>query len=218
MTYNLQIIRKPVKNLRIRVVNAQTVQAVAPKLMSRMQIEQFLDKKKAWIHKQIEKHIQASTLIQLDHNQLLLHGEAYTVLCLEWQWNAYTIDHKRKFVWRGHDLTDTHKQTHRYKTYAKKILSQRLDYLSQQHNISYDKCFIRDQKTKRWSCSSKGNIGLNRRLVKMPERVMDYIINHELAHRLHMDHSQKFRDACTALFPKTKEARKRLKEYGRALH
>gem|GEM_PF-3093505 len=46
---------------------------------------------------------------------------------------------------------------------------------------------------------------------------MDYVINHELAHLNHMNHSKDFRNHCTALFPKTKEARVWLRQYGKAL-
>jgi len=46
---------------------------------------------------------------------------------------------------------------------------------------------------------------------------MDYVINHELAHLKHMNHSQAFRDHCTTLFPKTKEAKAWMKQYGNAI-
>ena len=48
---------------------------------------------------------------------------------------------------------------------------------------------VSDKKTRWGSCSSRGNLNFNWRLLLMPERVMDYVIVHELAHRREMNHS-----------------------------
>ncbi len=51
---------------------------------------------------------------------------------------------------------------------------------------------VRNQKSRWGSCSIKGNINLNWRLVQTPETVRDYIILHELMHLKQMNHSQRF--------------------------
>lgn len=59
-------------------------------------------------------------------------------------------------------------------------------------NISYEKVFVKTQKTRWGSCSSKGNINLNCLLMKVPPYVRKYVIVHELAHRKEMNHSEHF--------------------------
>lgn len=59
-------------------------------------------------------------------------------------------------------------------------------------NISYEKVFVKAQKTRWGSCSSKGNINLNCLLMKVPSYVRKYVIVHELAHRKEMNHSEHF--------------------------
>ena len=59
-------------------------------------------------------------------------------------------------------------------------------------NISYEKVFVKTQKTRWGSCSSKGNINLNCLLMKVPPYVRKYVIVHELAHRKEMNHSESF--------------------------
>lgn len=49
--------------------------------------------------------------------------------------------------------------------------------------VSYEKVFVKAQKTRWGSCLSKGNVNLNCLLMKVPPYVRKYVIVHELAHR-----------------------------------
>ena len=59
-------------------------------------------------------------------------------------------------------------------------------------DVSYEKVFVKAQKTRWGSCSSKGNINLNCLLMNVPAYVRKYVIVHELAHRKEMNHSERF--------------------------
>ena len=59
-------------------------------------------------------------------------------------------------------------------------------------DVSYEKVFVKSQKTRWGSCSSKGNINLNCLLINVPTYVRKYVIVHELAHRKEMNHSKRF--------------------------
>ena len=60
------------------------------------------------------------------------------------------------------------------------------------HGIEISRVSVRNQKSRWGSCSRKGTISLNWRLIQTPDFVRDYIILHELAHRKQMNHSDKF--------------------------
>lgn len=64
------------------------------------------------------------------------------------------------------------------------------------------------------SCSSKGNINLSTRLLLAPERVLDYVIIHELAHLVELNHSARFWQLVKAAMPDYQEQEKWLKAHG----
>ncbi|RME73871.1 MAG: M48 family peptidase [Planctomycetota bacterium] len=75
---------------------------------------------------------------------------------------------------------------------AKEYLLPWLQQLSKKTGISYKKGFIRFQKTRWGSCSSKGNINLNAKLLFLPPYLVQYVIIHELCHQIHFNHSKAF--------------------------
>ncbi len=78
------------------------------------------------------------------------------------------------------------------KTRAKSMLTGRLKYLAGKHGYTYNRVFIRNQRTRWGSCSHKNNVSLNMKLVLLPEELMDYVILHELVHTHRKDHSKVF--------------------------
>lgn len=71
----------------------------------------------------------------------------------------------------------------------------------------------------RWgSCNSKGEIRLNWRLIQAPPHIINYVVCHELAHLVEMNHSAKFWQQVAILFPHYKTAEKELKQLSPELH
>lgn len=68
--------------------------------------------------------------------------------------------------------------------------------------------------TSQWgSCSHSGNITLNTALLKLPRHLLEYVIVHELAHRLIKNHSQSFWNLVEQACPNAKAARRELLQY-----
>jgi predicted metal-dependent hydrolase len=79
-----------------------------------------------------------------------------------------------------------------YRTQAEHYISKRVPELSERCGISYRKVTVRSQKTRWGSCSQKGNLSLNWKLIIAPPEVIDYVITHELLHMIEMNHSRRF--------------------------
>lgn len=74
---------------------------------------------------------------------------------------------------------------------------------------------VRNQRTRWGSCSPRGLICLNWRLIQIPTFVQDYVILHELAHLRHLNHSPRFWAEVARLCPSYAEAEAWLKHSGR---
>jgi predicted metal-dependent hydrolase len=79
-----------------------------------------------------------------------------------------------------------------YRLEAKNILPARLSKLAGEFGFSFNRVTIRDNKRNWGSCSSKNNISLNLQMMKLPDKLIDYILLHELVHTEIKNHGPKF--------------------------
>ncbi len=105
----------------------------------------------------------------------------------------------------------------RYREAAHSYFPERVKHYAAMLHVTYGKITIRDQKTRWGSCSSRGNLNFNWRLMLAPPRVLDYVVVHELCHRKHMDHSPAFWQKVAGILPDYKALRKWLKDNGNTL-
>lgn len=80
-----------------------------------------------------------------------------------------------------------------------------VDRLSRRCGVEVGQVSVRDQTTRWGSCSSTGGLSLNWRLVLLPPTLHDHVILHELSHRRHMDHSDRFWKQLEAWDPEWKK-------------
>ena len=96
---------------------------------------------------------------------------------------------------------------------AHTYMKQKASELAADMGISYNRIFIRSQRTRWGSCSALGNISLNWKLIMFPPCIIDYIIIHELAHLVVMGHSKVYWDVVTAHCPDWRDHRKWLRQH-----
>lgn len=104
-----------------------------------------------------------------------------------------------------------------YIAQARKLLEERIRIYSKNMGVNPKKLSIREQRTRWGSCSTKGNLNMNWRLVMAPLEVLDYVVVHELSHLIEMNHSQNFWRIVEGVTPGYKVYRKWLKDNGSKL-
>jgi predicted metal-dependent hydrolase len=90
---------------------------------------------------------------------------------------------------------------------AKRELSRRAEALAESIGKKVKRVSVRDTTTRWGSCARSGNLSFSWRLVFAPEAVLDYVVAHEVAHLVEMNHSVRFWRLVERLHPEPKEQR-----------
>lgn len=210
------IIRKKVKNARIKVLNDGRVECVVPNSYSDHKAHELLTAYSDWIVKQRSKLQSLPRLVHEEH-QLLFRGEAFSVLMEQSLGNKVKLDEADKTISSGFDMLNPVYQEQWYSWMAKGIVQSKAKQIAEQYNFRYAKIRVGNPKTRWGSCSSAGTISISWKLMKAPDWIMEYVIAHELVHTVYMNHGKEFWELLHRVFPHTDEAEKWLDTYGKFL-
>jgi len=104
-----------------------------------------------------------------------------------------------------------------YRRAARAEVTPRLDRASALAGLQYSGLDIRGQRTRWASCSSTGRMSFNWRLLLAPERVLEYVVWHEICHLEVLDHSPRFWALLERHWPDYREDREWLARNGATL-
>ena len=117
---------------------------------------------------------------------------------------ARQVERNRKYE----DLTEEKIELLRKE--AKRVLPLKAAYYANIMGLKYGRITITGAKTRFGSCSSKGNLSFSYRLLFYPDEAIDYVVVHELAHLVEMNHSPRFYRVIEAVLPDYRERKKLL--------
>lgn len=213
------------KTIGMTISRSEGLKVSAPKWVSKKEIKSIVLKKAEWILKKLSEFEQMPKLKDLESgSELFFLGFSQKLEIIEniqiKKIKIVKIDDKILVSLPvGLDLNKDMPEIKKklilwYKEQAKLIISQRIKKLSEEMQLIPSKITIRQQKTRWGSCSSKGSININWKLIMMPISVLDYVLVHELAHLKVLNHSKNFWQLVEAYLPDFKARKLLLKEYG----
>ncbi len=221
LSTHLKIERIPrQRGIKLLIMPNSTVILQCSKNERESEIKKFLLSHKNWIEKSLRKFKK----IQEEYPQItFFEGQAFPFLgqnyCLQIRrGEAFNIQMTSKFTIQ---ITTTKELSHReirkilldfYYRLAQKIIIGRVSKLSQEMSLIPQKISLRKQKTLWGSCTQKGHIQINWKLMAAPLSVLDYVITHELAHLKHHNHSKQFWDEVSKFCPEYKLMRRWLRK------
>lgn len=211
----MHIERKAVKHLRLVIERDASVRLVVPKRVSLREAARFFEAKQGWVTQKRQQLLalqaEADALDEIDRIQF--RGETYAVV---FDAKQDAISHANKMLMvAGPQSAPARLRV--WRNMAAQDLRERLAQEAERLAVVVNKVSVRDQKSCWGSCSSKGNISLNWRVALMPLAVGNYIIAHEFAHLMHMNHSPAFWAEVERLCPKYQKAERWIKTNGSAL-
>jgi predicted metal-dependent hydrolase len=104
-----------------------------------------------------------------------------------------------------------------YRRCARREVERRLDETCARAGVEYSSLQIRGQRTRWASCSSTGAMSFNWRLLLAPAEILDYVVEHEVAHLSVHDHSERFWRLLASRVPNWREHEMWLRRHGHAL-
>lgn len=104
------------------------------------------------------------------------------------------------------------------KAEAKRLILPQARDLAARVNRKPARISLKDTRSRWGSCSSSGDLAFSWRLVLAPEWVLSYVVAHEVAHLVEMNHSPAFWAVVEHLVGNTEAPRSWLKRHGAALH
>lgn len=206
------------KTISIKIGKEFIIEVIAPLGINEYTIEQVLKKEEKWIIKKIKKLKEVENF-----NGYYYLGELYYLKIKEVKslYFKLELDSNKFMVYINSGILKEKREViikdnleKFYKEQAVKVLKERTDYYSNILKVAPKSIVVKNQKTLWGSCSSKGNINYNYKIVMAPLKILDYIVVHELCHLVHMNHSKDFWHLVESIIPDFKERRNWLKENG----
>ena len=157
-------------------------------------LERFVRAKRAWIEKQ---QTQAAVHPTMEPGKtILLFGD-----CVDIRSAGISIDGASGAlpVQRRYDRF--------YREHAQRYLEPKTHEFALKMGVGIKKIRLRKMKRRWGSCSHEGVITFNTLLMQLPENMIDYTIAHELAHRIHFNHSADFHKKVSEFIPDEKALR-----------
>jgi len=213
--------------LRLQITVEHGLRVIAPERCTQRQISEFISRKQAWIDQHLDRirpHREAlirekqtvpqrlplraieSDLVITIRNGAKGHKtpscdieENQVLLCTDNQAPEAIHSLLRSLV----------------RQEAKKHLKNRLEVLSELHDLPFNRCTIRRQKTRWGSCSGKKTISLNDQLMFFPAGLSDHVLLHELAHTVHPHHGPEFYTLLRQIDPRCDLHREELRHAAR---
>jgi len=190
-----------------------TARLVIPRRGSEAEGFRFLERSEAWLLKRVAQWRSRSQARQpwVAGTRFLFRGEE-VALRVEKEESRLRLCFPGQIISVPHALPDYREVILKYlRRMAEGELPVRTRELALLHGISVHRVSVRAQKTRWGSCSARGTISLNWRLIQAPSHVVDYLIIHELMHRREMNHSPRYWNLVAKAFPDYRRAEQWLK-------
>lgn len=217
------IVNSRFKRISIKVNIFNEIEVRVPAESALPKAEKFVEDNSEWISKLVNKNSKKLEKLNdykfdfKDGDMLILFDEeVYRIEVIESSKAKYKLNDEDEVI---SVYCSNKKDLKRilvkfYRDKAREIFEERAAYFAGKLGVKFEKVFIKDQSSRWGSCSSAKNLNFNFRLLLAPERVLDYLVIHEVCHLREMNHSSRFWDLVESLMPDYKLQDLWLKENG----
>jgi predicted metal-dependent hydrolase len=222
MELDYTIVYSQRKKLAVRVERDRSVVVRAPEGTDPEKIREVVESRKPWIYEKT-RHLQKYKGRPHPPGKELVNGESLLYLGRNYQIEMVDSEERgihfsQRFIVPKALYSQRHKVFRQwYMDKARDRLLPRVQMHAKNLGVDYGRVKIVDIKYRWGSCTAKDNLNFNWRLIKAPMFVIDYVIVHELAHLIEVNHTPRFWNIVRSQSAKMDRARLWLKEHGEIL-
>ena len=197
------------------------VEVRAPLKMPMKNIEKFISTKEKWINDKVKKTIEQAQQREdftLSYGDTVVYrGDVYPIIAKAV--NSIGFDGTGFYIPPGYSPEEIKQACVRiYRMLAKRDLNEKVNEFSTMMSVSPSTVKINSANTRWGSCSAKKSINFSWRLIMADDDVIDYVVVHELAHIIELNHSDKFWSVVENILPDYKIRQKRLRDLQKRLN
>lgn len=218
-----QLIRSNRKTIAISFDQDMHIVVKAPDWVSTNEINRFVQQKSQWIEATRIRLLNARQKQKQERLQLQNGDELpflgqklmLTVIREDRKTGRAKLVQNQLLLWIPYEADYEFRRAVLEKWYRKKaleLLPGKVACFAKTLGVRYCGISIKDQKSRWGSCSSKGNLNFNFRIMMAPEKVCDYVIWHEVCHLVYMNHSMEFWKLLEEFCPEYHDCKKWLKD------
>ena len=211
------------KTASVFVERDGSVALIVPDGFSQTQVEEVIEKKRAWIYKNLaEWEAMNSARIQRQY----VNGESFLYLGKSYRLEKRTMKQQRvpltlgdeHFYLLDYQSVDPAKAFEDfYRQQAKKLLPERIEQYQKKMKLQTSGLKVMDLKNRWASCSANGTLNFHWKCLMAPLTVLDYIVVHELAHLEHPTHNEAFWNEVDKVLPDYQERKAWLTQHGASM-
>lgn len=222
--FTAELIRTDRKKTATIVVENGLASVLIPEGTTQAKVENLLTKRTKWIKEKLYLQSQYSPVTPKEY----VPGESFSYLGKNYRLKIQAANAKSVKLVNGR-LTvalPTQQRTVQqiqlalinwYQDHAEKRLQEKTKRYAKLIGVTPNAVGIKSFKARWGSCHVNGNILYNWKIIMAPNRIVDYVVVHELCHLKHHDHSPKFWKAVEKVVPDYRDCKQWLKEHGRSL-
>lgn len=193
------------KTTSIFIERDGSVSVLAPEGYDAEKIEQILEQKRSWIYRNLAEW---EDLNRTHVERQFVSGEGFPYLGSNYRLKLVDDQQEDLILKNGYflmrrDRADRGMELfkHFYRNKGLSRVTKRVAYYAPKLGVDYRTVRVMELQHHWASCSTKGDLNFHWRCLMAPLSVLDYIVVHELAHRLHRNHNAAFWDAVDKVLP-----------------
>ena len=194
------------RHFYLKFLSSHELRITVPEKATEKRVQEVIKKKEAWITGSRQRLEKEEALAQKIPDYFPFMGEKYEIIIQAEMKMQVRLDPETLKLYSGIALDNINYRTQIYKNLAPSHLPPLVYHLAKEHDFLVNKVSIRGQTTLWGTCSRKGNISLNWKLMSAPRFVIEYLIFHELMHTRYHNHGMQYKKELRQIFPRTNEA------------